>query len=319
MSKLNLLVNINSYEDDNPSNNPTMNHVKWNRLIEGIDIEEPASRLINLAPGQSESLFEGVISTNDDNTTTWDIALKTGSQTIYRLSLNSGTAPDFRTKRASGADATTEVTVTKNANVVTFTSTGGTLFQLLTNGAVVGDIARIGDVFNTANQGKFTIIALTETSFSVENASGVEETSIILDTNFEDQVNIHSRDGVQEGDKIDIINGFSVVTQGVYELTDVSHDYVEFSTASALPEETGIANNPKAFDIYRDAKSFVYIESSESLDIKINGTTVTNSIEPVTVGSKRKPGVFLSTSTIRSAEIENTSQSFASVFYVTAE
>ena len=319
MSKLNLLVNINSYEDDNPSNNPTMNHVKWNRLIEGIDIEEPASRLINLAPGQSESLFEGVISTNDDNTTTWDIALKTGSQTIYRLSLNSGTAPDFRTKRASGADATTEVTVTKNANVVTFTSTGGTLFQLLTNGAVVGDIARIGDVFNTANQGKFTIIALTETSFSVENASGVEETSIILDTNFEDQVNIHSRDGVQEGDKIDITNGFSVVTQGVYELTDVSHDYVEFSTASALPEETGIANNPKAFDIYRDAKSFVYIESSESLDIKINGTTVTNSIEPVTVGSKRKPGVFLSTSTIRSAEIENTSQSFASVFYVTAE
>ena len=319
MSKLNLLVNINSYEDDNPSNNPTMNHVKWNRLIEGIDIEEPASRLINLAPGQSESLFEGVISTNDDNTTTWDIALKTGSQTIYRLSLNSGTAPDFRTKRASGADATTEVTVTKNANVVTFTSTGGTLFQLLTNGAVVGDIARIGDVFNTANQGKFTIIALTETSFSVENASGVEETSIILDTNFEDQVNIHSRDGVQEGDKIDITTGFSVVTQGVYELTDVSHDYVEFSTASALPEETGIANNPKAFDIYRDAKSFVYIESSESLDIKINGTTVTNSIEPVTVGSKRKPGVFLSTSTIRSAEIENTSQSFASVFYVTAE
>lgn len=319
MSKLNLLVHLNGYEDENPTNNPSRNNFKWNRDIQGVDISEPASRAITLAPGQTHSLFSGSVTTSDDATTTWDIALKPGSSNTYRISHNAGTAPEFRTARTSGADATTQVTVTKNAKVLTFTSTGGTLFDLITNGVVVGDIARIGSGFNAVNQGKYKIIALTATSFSVENEVGQAEGPILLDADFADDINIHSQDGVQIGDKVDIIAGFSSVSQNTYEITDVSHDYIEFFSLDSLPVESGVSNNPSALLIYRDAKQFVYIESDQKLDIKINGSTVTNQITPMSAGTAKKPGVFMSSASIKSAEIENTSQSFANIFYVTAE
>lgn len=318
MSKLNLLVHINGYEDENPTNNPSRNNFKWQRDLQGLDISEPNSRTISLAPGESCNLFSGSVATNDDATTTWDIAQAPGTSNTYRISHASGTLPEFKTARTSGADATTEVTVTKNAKVVIFTSTGGTLFDLINNGVVVGDIVRIGSAFNTLNQGKYKIISLTATSFSVENEIGQAEGPITLGASFAEQINIHSQEGVQVGDKVDIIADFSPVTQGTYEITDVSHNYIEFFSLDSLPTENGVANNPALF-IYRDAKKFLYVESDQKLDIKIDGSATVNKLEPMSIGTSKKPGVFLNSATIRSAEITNTSQSNASIFYVTAE
>jgi hypothetical protein len=318
MSKLNLLVHINGYEDENPTNNPNRNNFKWNRDLQGICIEEPNSRTLSLAPGQTHSLFSGSVSTSDDGTTEWDLAPKSGSSNTYRISHSGGTAPVFRTSRDSAADATTEVTVTKNAKVVTFTSTGGTVFDLIANGVIVGDLARIGTSFNALNQGKFKIIAITATSFSIENEIGQVEGPIVLGATFADQINIHSQDGVQIGDKVDIIEDFSPVTQSTYDITDVSHDYIEFLSLDSLPVESGVSNSPALF-IYRDAKKFLYIESDQKAEIKIDGTSVTNKIEPFQIGTSKKVGIFMSSSTIKSAEITNTSQSTSNIFYVTAE
>lgn len=318
-AKLNLLVHLNGYSDSNNSNDPTLNCFKWHREYLGLDITEPSSRAVNLAVGESLSLFSGSVSISADVTTTYDLALKTGSSSTYVISHNSGTAPLFRTPKTSGADATTEVLVTKNAKVLKFESTGGTLFDLLSGGAVVGDKVRIGDKFNASNRGEYKIIAVTTNSFSIENEVGVVESNIVLDADYDTQINIYSSSGVQVGDKINIQNNFSLVTLGTYEITDVSHDYIEIHSVNSLPEESGIANDPEAFVIYRSAKQLVYIEADAKLSLKINGSTITNTIEPFSVNGTIKPGIFFSKSLLTSIEIINASTDSCKVYYITAE
>jgi len=318
-SKLNLLVHLNAYEDSNDTNNPSLNNYRWHRDIQAITISESASTSLKLPAGQSLSLFSGTVTTSDDVTTTWDIALKSGSSTSYLISHASGTAPLFKTPRNEGADATTEVTVTKNAKLLKFVSTGGTLFSLLAGGAIIGDEVRIGSQFNSNNQGKFKILALDATSFTVENELGAAEGPVVLGASFAEQVNIYSASGVQIGDKVDLKAGFSSVSFGTYEITDVSHDFIQINSAESLPSELGVSNNPSAFLIYRDAKQFLYIESDKKLSITLNGSATPNELEPFKVGTARKPGIFMSSASIKSASIENKSQETATIFYATAE
>lgn len=319
MAKLNVLVHLNAYSDSKDTNNPSMNNVRWSRDLESIPVDEPASKSLQVQPGQSMSLFSGTVSTSADSTTTWDIALKSGSSNTYKISHNGGTAPAFRTARSSGADATTEITVTKNAKLLKFESTGGTNLDLVSGGVQIGDEVRLGSGFSEQNQGKYKIISFNTTSFTVENETGVAEGPVTLGADYEEDIDIFSADGVQVGDKVDLVAGFSSVSFGTYEITDVSHDFIEIFSNESLPSETAVSNNPEAFLIYTSAKSFLYLESDQDLSIKLNGSTVTNKIEPIFVGSQKKPGLFMSSSSIKSAEIENTSQSTANVFYVTAE
>jgi len=317
MAKLNLLVHVNAYEDVKDTNDPSQNNVKWNRDLQGLSIAEPESRSINLPAGQSHTLFEGTVSTSADVTTTWDIALVSGS--TYRISHNAGTTPVFRTQRAIGHDATTEVTVTKNAKLMTFTATGGTLWDLVSAGTQVGDEIRVGNVFNTANRGKFKVISFSATQVTVENELGQAEGPITLGATFIDQINVFSAGGIQVGDKVDIVDGFSPVTQGTYEITDVNPDYIEIFSGYCIPTETGVSNNPDALIIYRNAKQFLYLESNKKLEIEINGSSTTNTLEPLKVGTQSKPGIFMSSASIKRAAITNTSQETAKILYITAE
>ena len=317
MSKLNLSIFLNSYADDDATNSPSLSNIKWHRDLQGIEVNEPISKTIRLGSGQSQSLFSSEVVINSDNTTTYDIALKSGTANTYKISHNSGTAPEFRTPRVIGSDITTEVTITKNAKLLIFTATGGTLFDL--SSVSVGDSVRIGSVFNAANQGVFKIIMKSTTSFAIENEIGQAEGPIVLGADFADQINIYSSDGVQIGDKIDIVDGFSLVSRKTFEITDVSHDYIEFYSICSIPEESNISNDPESFSIFSSAKQIVYIESDKSLDIAINGIAVTNSINPIALGSSIKPGMLLITDTIKSLIITNTSLDMATVFVFSAE
>lgn len=319
MSKLNILVHLNAYQDENATNNPSRNNFKWNRDVQGIDVSEPSSQSMTLAAGQVATLFSGTVATSADATTTWDISLKSGTSQTYRISKNSGTSPAFRIDRATGADATTQITVTKNATLLTLSSTGGTPLSLITGLVAVGDEVRLGSLFSALNQGKFKVLARTATSLTIENAAGASEGPVTLGAGFAAQLSVFSAAGVLVGDKVDIVAGFSSVSFGTYEVTDVSPDYVEIFSLSALPSETSISNSPTAIMIYRNSKNFVYIESDKSLEIKVNGSATPNSLEPLQVGTSRMPGMFMSSSSMKSIEITNKSSDVATIFYVTAE
>lgn len=319
MSKLNLLVHLNAYQDQNPSNNPSQNNWKWQRDLQGLDIDEPESKSLILPAGQSATLFSGSVSTSADLTTTWNIALKSGTSNTYKISKAAGTSPAFRTQRTTAADLTTQITVTKNASLLTLTSTGGTTLNLIVGGVVVGDEVRIGSLFSASNRGKFKVLSRTATSVVIENNSGVAEGPVTLGASPAEQFDVFSSAGVQVGDKVDIVAGFSSVTFGTYEITDVSPDYIEIYSLSAKPTESAISNNPSALLIYRSAKKFVYIESNKKLEVKIDGSATPNGLEPMNCGTSLKPGVFMSSASMKSLEITNKSQDVAEIFFVSAE
>lgn len=313
MSKLNIFLAITAYEDENPTNNPSKNIFKWVNDLQGASIEEPSASTVRLAPGQTLSLFSGEVALSDDGTTTYDLSLKSGTANTYSLKHNAGTAPVFRTLRSLAQDATSEITVTKNATLAIFTSSGGTLLNLAS--LVVGDEVRIGSQFNVANQGKFKVLSKTTTSFTVENASASAEGPVVLGATFADQVRAYSSAGVQIGDKVVIDSGFSIVSQGTYEITDVQDNKIEFYSLSALPTETNVTENLR---IFNQSKKFIYVESDKKISISINGTN-SNTIEPVLLGIKFKSGCFMQNTTMSSAEITNNSQDTAIVTFLTAE
>lgn len=312
-NKLNILLSINAYEDENPINNASKNNFKWTQDLQGISISEPESNSIKLPAGQSKVLFSGSALLSDDNTTTYDLTLKPSTSNTYIILHNTGTAPQFRTPRAISADATTQVTVSKNGPLLTFTATSGTVWSMAS--VLVGDEVRLGGVFNVSNQGKHKIVGKTSNSFTVDLASGVAEGPITLGLTFSTQVQIYSSTGVQVGDKLDIKSSFSTVSYGTYEVTDVASNYIEIFSSKSLPAELGILTQ---LSIYTSQKKFVYIESDKKVSIKINGI-MSNTIEPIQFGTKQKSGMFLSNSSIYSLEIENTTLESANIFYVSAE
>lgn len=329
MSKLSLSVFLNAYDDNASSNAPSRNPIKWARDLQSVIVDNPKSEDYTIAPGETRVLFSGTRTTNQDVTTQYSLTLKPLTTNTYVLSWVAGTKPDFRTPRVIGDNATTQVTVTLNGPVVTFTSTGGTLFSLGT--VVVGDYATIGNLFNSSNQGTYQIISKTSTSFSVVNLSGVAEGPITLGAGFADQVQIYSAAGVQVGDTLVISSGFSPITWGSYDITAVYAESLEFYSTGLLPQESAVLNQ---IAIYSSAKSLVYLESDGKINVSINGLSF-STVEPFilsnckngtlssggVVGSSlnNAPGMMLLKSTIFSLSVTNNGIEPAHVFLAAVE
>lgn len=316
MPKLNLLVFLNAYSDKVSTNNPSQNNIKWDRNINGLSCANPGSIPLQLAPGESRSLFNHARTLAQDNTTQYSLALKPLNSSIYVLSWVGGAAPNFRTPRTTGADATSQITVTVNGPLATFTSSGGTSLALISGGCAVGDNVRIGNQFSAGNQGAYKILALTATSLTVENESAVAEGPITLGSGFAAQLQVYSAAGVQVDDVLKISGGFSIVSQSEYAVTDVAANYLEFSYTGVLPSEGPITT--QAIAVYEDAKRLVYLEVDQACSLMINGQAA-GEVEPLIDGANKYPGIWLNTATIYSLSITNLSVNPASLFLASVE
>jgi hypothetical protein len=316
MSNLLFSVFLNSYSDNRPSNAPSLSNVKWNRELDGIPCQNPTSQAAQLAPGENRVLFNGTRSLAQDGTTRYSIALKLFSTNTYVLSGVSGTLPNFRTPRVTGADSSTQITTSINGPVQTFASTGGTPLNLISGGVQVGDYVTIGNLFNALDQGTFQIIALTATSFSIENLLGVIEGPITLGSGYASQLQIFSPAGVQIGDTLVISGGFSPATQGSYKVTAVYANSLEFYSNSPLPQESNILT--EAIALYSNAKQLIYLESDSITSVILNGVVVAN-IEPFVINTNVRPGVFLLKSTVFSLALQNNGINPANIFFASVE
>ena len=133
---------------------------------------------------------------------------------------------------------------------------------------------------------------------------------------FASQIDIYSAAGVQVNDTLVISGGFSLVTQGSYEVTAVSDTWVQFSSTAVLPAET-ITTQAIAF--YSEANRLVYLEANQHVSMILNSVSG-NEINPI-VGCNgcAKPGVFLRMSTIYSMSVTNVSTSSANLFFAAVE
>jgi hypothetical protein len=315
MPKLNLLLSLNAYDGCPTNNSPSMTHFKWDRQNRGICADNPAGRQITLAPNQSTTLFTSAINTSQNNTTTYNLSLQVGTTNTYVLQYNSGQVPNFRTPIVTGADATTQITVSISSGLLTFTSTGGTPLALGATNGLVGQFLRVGSFFSLYNQGSFYIVANTATSITVHSPSGLAEGPITLGSNFNDQFIVYSSAGIQVGNKIVIASGFSPAVFGTYTITDVSWDYVAFYSGTILPTQSNVQTDPT---FYGAAKQFIYIESDKKCDILINGSLVIP-IQPLTEGSCPVNGVFMISTTVWELQIQNMDIDTATIFFASIE
>ena len=306
--KLNIILNLKAYSNSNQFNSPSQNIFNINKSIQGSDCNNSRSEVIQLNPSETKTLHNGIITLSSNITTTYDLSLDLLGN--YILSHNSGTAPAFKTKRSLGSDATTEITVSRNANVVTFTNTAGT--ALSTSSIVIGDTIRVGTPFNVSNQGYFQVLAKTSTSISVVNYSGVGE-AVTLGSNFSQNFKVYSSGPLTEGKTFNIKTGFSLVTQGSYIAETVEDDRIIFSSLN-LPLETNVQATIEA---YSSTKTMIYLESDEEVTATVNGNDI--KIKPIKTGCNISPGVLLLSSEVNSLSITNNGINIANVTCISVE
>jgi len=312
MSKMNLLSSIQIYQDPSPTNNPLQSTANWTSSNIGVEVNEPETRNLKVAGNQSEVLFSGVVETDVDNTTTFDLIKKLDVSATYILKHNSGTAPNFRTDKDIGGDATTQYTITKSGSLLTFTYSGG-LSPDFSN-LQFGDEVRLGTAFDMFNRGVFKLLNSSIDSFVIENMMGVGEV-VTLGADPEEQLSIYSSEGVQKGQKIKIEDDFASYSHGVYEITDVYPNAIEFNIAKDLPQETDILSNVV---VYKNSKSFIYLEYDKKCSLIINGVEHKD-LKPLQIGAKKNSGIFMRTGDMYSAIIKNETTDVMSVLVISAE
>jgi hypothetical protein len=201
---------------------------------------------------------------------------------------------------------------------LTYTFTGGTLPNL--SSVQPGDDVLIGTVFNQLNQGVWQVISKTTTSISVVNQSGYVQGPITLGSSYATQLRIFSSGNVQVGDTLVISSGFSPVTLGSYIVTQVTDNYIQFSYTGSLPTEGPITTE---VGVYSVAKSTIYLETDQNLELLINGAlsgpVVTPMVSPTTKTNIVFPGLFLLNSTVWSLSVTNNSITPANVTLLSAE
>jgi hypothetical protein len=306
------------------NNNPSIRNADLSYNLLGMTVTRPKSEEFAIAPGFTQSIFNGTRNTAIDSTTAFTVSQPSIALNTFRFTWTGGTAPAFRTSRVTGIDNTTQFAVTVNGGIALYTYTGtGTAPDFST--LQIGDQVSIsaGSGFNPVNQGVFTVIGKNATSFSIQNLDAVAETVVVLDpTLLLLFSNGASNNQAQIGDKLLISAGFSQYTQGTYVLTNVTPNYIEITAANpnGLPIESGIMPGAAGFVIYSNAKKWVMIAAQQRCSVQANADVSNNTlVEPTTVDSPETPGLYLKNGTTYALSVTNLSLETLVVTIATAE
>jgi hypothetical protein len=323
MSTSNLMVRYIAFNDTTVSNNPNIRIADISYNLLGHAASKPKTQDISIGPNETLSIFNGLRSTSIDNTTAFDLTRPNVNENIYRLTKTAGTSPSFRANRSLSIDNTTFLAVTVNASLMTLSNSSGTAMN--TSAVVIGDQLKIGanSGFSLSNQGRFTIIAKTSNSITVQNSNAAAETALILSTaDFLVYSSGVSSNSVQIGDKLAISSGFSQASFGTYQVTEVTPDWVEFlaGASSGLPLESNILVGTSGLSFYLTGKQFLMIAAQQKCSIRCNGDTSDNIvIEPREINNPESPGIMLKHGIVYSLEIKNLSLENLNLVVVTAE
>jgi hypothetical protein len=317
---VNIQINAIAFSDSNPSNNPMLRAWDLTYKLFGLTMQNAENRPYTIGVGASQTIYDGTRTTLADNTTQFDVTRPSAAVSVFRLSHNgTGTAPVFRTDRALGLSTSTSIVITVNGPVSTLTSLAG---PFNTSNVQVGDTLLVQTAgCSAANQGRFTIIAKTSTSVSVQNLNASAETFTVLDAS---QLLIFSSGASanqpQIGDKLMISSGFSVASNGTYTVTEVTPSWIEISVGNVygLPLESGIAPGTGMI-IYKTVKQFVLLASQQKVSVAFNDGTSSDVVEPAEVNNAERPGLLLKTGSFYKLVITNQSLDQANVSVAMAE
>lgn len=311
MSTMNAQFFLNAFSDENASNSPSLNNVRWCRNIACMAISNPRSEELVVPAGQTVTLFNTARSLAQDNTTQYSLAATPFEAGNYTLSWTGGTAPAFRTARNIGTDDTSTIDITMNGPLMVISRGTNANFSSV----VPGDYITLGSAFNASNVGTFKVLSATATSVSVQNETGVAQSGVALGSSFATNLFAYSASGVQVGDSLVISDGFSPLTQQTFVITGATPTALMFSATEVLPSESDIQTQ---IAVYAAAKRLVYMEADQTLSLAIN-TTQNIKIQPLISGTDVQPGIYFSSTLCYSIVITNAGITDANLFMISAE
>lgn len=325
----NIITQILTYSDTvGTTDNPQLRNFDWSRRLSSISIKNPYSRELLIPAGQSSVIFDGLRSNSLDATSV--LSIENIEDSLYKLSLDSGTSPNWRTPRPLSGITGCVVTVNNNA-VATFDFAGATL-----TGIQSGDFLRIsGEAtfeqgpysFNYMNGGLWKVLSATATKIQAVRPAG-EPFSAIAETVASvaaGQVKVYSADGVQVDDKMEISGAFSQASRKIYTVKDVTSDSIYFTSTSPLPEEAAVAYpdpivNGHSVVVYSSAKTLVYLEADQDISVKFNADATDNvRVSPIVAGSADLVGYLHKFGPTYKVEVKNRSVNTVRVLYFVAE
>lgn len=325
MPTLSLTSRFLAYEDVGATNNPEQRPFDWTRKIQSIPVENPATEPHRIAPLQSATLFTGVRTLTADNTTQYDLSVSPLAANRYRLKWDgTGTAPGFRTARTIDFAAGT-VTVTPQLNQsVVVTASAGLIFGSVQDGDTVfipgvstGDAA---GPFDTLNEGFWFVLSATSAQVVLARSPGTvfsakgETVAVASNT----AVQAFSSTGVLVDDILKLSSAFPAALRQSYEIVAITDSFIEFLSGVTLAPLSNAIPGATAVTIYSNAKSWIYLETDQNLDITINGNTAF-AVEPLVAGDPTKIGRFELMGTIYSLAVANASAQTATIRVLSAE
>ncbi len=322
-SQLNIQINALAFADNTSSNNPLLRHFDLTYKLMGLDAKNPDQKPYTIAPGVAQTIYDGTRALNINGASDFTLTKPYLDKDTYRMAwAGNGAAPVFRTDRLAGITTTSAFTISMNGPVATLTNN---TLPFDTSNIQIGDILLIqaGAGPSAANQGRFVIIAKTSTSVSFQNLNGAGETFTVADAT---KILIFSNGGTsnqaQIGDKIVISGGFSVATQGTYELTEVTPEWIEFNAGNpgGLPLESGIVVGASGLTIYKEAKRFALIAAQQTVAVRMNNDTSNNIlIEPVESDNPERAGIMIKNGSFFKLVIVNNGLVPANIIVATVE
>lgn len=266
-----------------PASNPKLRHFDWSRAIENVSVSNPRAVPVSVLPGQEVTVFNGSRTLGSDPTTQYTISLSSLNSNSYRLTWTAGTAPVFRTDRSlilSGVAVTVAlngnatVTMTIPSLPVTFASVqaGDTIFI---PGLSTGDAA---GPFSTMNEGNWTVLTSAAQSLTLMRPEGTDFQAVAETATLtaHSQLQAFAADGVQVGDTLDLIAGFSVASRKTYAISSVNAKWVEFFSSTPLALEADVAPGTAGLAIYSSAVRFLRVESTQECALRFNADTASN-------------------------------------------
>lgn len=327
MATINIAVKIIAFGDEQINSNPRLRYVDWLRDLSGISVTDPRAEAHRIEVGGSRTLFDGTRATTIDGTTAFSLALLPldgGSR--YRITHTGGTNPTFRTPR-NLAPTGNQLTWVVNTNQTVTLTSAAPLFAAVVAGdeifvpnTTTGDTANLISVLNS---GYWQVLGVTSTTELVlVRPAGVAFSAIseVVTPISNSQLRAYSAAGVQVGDSVDISAGFSAATRQTFPVLAVTDSFVEILSSMPLPAEASILPTATGMMFYQEVKSFLYLEASQTVIVRINGDTSDKQrVEPVDASDPARPGIFMKQGPVWLLTVVNRSSTAVDITAIHAE
>ena len=281
MAYLNLKYGLLIYEDTDNTRNPDIRLPDISKQIEGVVVEYDKSERLSIYSNEIKDIATTQRSVAWDLTTQMQFLRPLSTKTLMRFQYTgTGTAPVFRTNRAVGGAADTEVTVSRLTDYVArIQNVAGTAWSL--GGVAVNDFIRFEsdtDTFTSplaeANKGKQYLVQSVGADYIdfIDNGGASVESNTVLGADFSDVVKVISQGPVKVGDIIQISgSGINPSNRGKFEVLDVSDDYIVVDNPLGVPETFLYSTN--SIVVFEYLIGFVHIRASGSVKIRFGDQT----------------------------------------------